>query len=913
MKRISLLLTLTLLIAGCGPDDNPPEMVAPATTLPGGTVQFSTSAPAEARPTPAEATSAPAGDVVTITFAGLDSESSYFMPLIERFNQDNPGIQVRFVSLDEITRPAANESYDLDKEAQLIVNAADTAVFNYPRPEAITKGYLLDLKPFMDADPSFDRGDFYPGALDRFSYHGGVYMVPRFIYINLLAYNRDLWAKKGVAPPKPDWTMKDMFTAAEQLATRRGNEVTVYGTIKDDPLEVLRYELVSAGLDLFDTPLEQVRLDQPAAVSALDRVVELAKSGAIYAPPPPPEGQQSTDDSQGLIFDQRAGMWAPETIYWGGRSGDPPFAVGLAPYPPRSWPQMFPAADGYIMSSGTQHPQEAWRWLAFLSKQPPSSNYAYRGPADARSLPAYKTAAEQAGYWKHLDAEAKAAVEAALRQPVPPLPDTYDNSIFAQLGPAIDAVLRGDQTPAQALRAAQSQLEQQIAQSRLTPQPTAAPRPIVVATPQAAAGALGATTVVFGVPLGSDADVPRTIAKTFNQQHPEIFVDVRASDAQTLDALAAQSDCFSWYAPVETQLITTVLDLQPLVDADVGAVREPPLLDDYPAVLLAPFRNAGGLYGLPSSVSVRMLAYNQAAFDSAGLPHPAASWTLDDLVDAAQRLTRGAGKDKQYGFAAPSGHTNDIRFFLHYFGAALTKGSGDAQHPNFTDPQVAQAVRAYLDLLRSSSPHKRIQGYTQSWVPDAEQFVSQGRVAMWFDYGFEVSSMRGQPAVGPSVAVAPPPLNNRPLAFDDFNVGGMFISAQTQHPEACWTWLKALSENGTTAQGTFPARISVAESATFRAQALPGAADVYKAYRAVFDRTPATLTDTDPNRSPIDFYWFYRAVDRGLTGEDLERELADAQVLTEQYLACVRAGIKAGTCAKQVDPKYEGWKSAEQP
>src|SRR6266487_4255311 len=254
MKRISLLLTLALLIAGCGPDGNPPEMVAPTTTSAGGTVQLSTSAPAEARPTPAEATSAPAatpaaaGDVVTITFAGLDSESSYFAPLIERFNQDNSGIQVRFVSLDEITRPAANESYDLDKEAQLIVSAADTAVFNYPRPENITKGYLLDLKPLMDADPSFDRGDFYPGAFDRFSYHGGVYIVPRFIYINLIAYNRDLWAKKGVAPPKPDWTMKDMFAAASQLATRRGNEVTVYGTIKDDPLEVLRYELVSAGL-----------------------------------------------------------------------------------------------------------------------------------------------------------------------------------------------------------------------------------------------------------------------------------------------------------------------------------------------------------------------------------------------------------------------------------------------------------------------------------------------------------------------------------------------------------------------------------------------------------------------------------------------------------------------------------------
>ena len=94
-----------------------------------------------------------------------------------------------------------------------------------------------------------------------------------------------------------------------------------------------------------------------------------------------------------------------------------------------------------------------------------------------------------------------------------------------------------------------------------------------------------------------------------------------------------------------------------------------------------------------------------------------------------------------------------------------------------------------------------------------------------------------------------------------------------------------------------------------------------RSVRAAVCSWSATLTDTDPNQSPVDFYWFYRAVDRSLVGKDLstssgqalERELADAQALTEQYLACVRAGTKVGTCAKQVDPKYEGWKSAEQP
>jgi ABC-type glycerol-3-phosphate transport system substrate-binding protein len=902
MKRIGLLLAVIVLIAGCTPGDRSPELAAPTATPAGGEAQPATAEPAEAIP----ATVAPAGEAVTISFAAYDSERSYFGPLIERFNQDNPGIKVTFASIDDIVQPVASAPDFYKQQMRLIVSAADTAAARNPRPEDISYGYLLDLKPLMDADPSFDRDDFYPSALDQFSRNGGVYLVPQFIGINLLAYNRDMWTKKGLALPKPDWTMTDMLAAAEQLATRRGDEVAVYGTLRDEPLGILLYELASAGDDLSAIPPEQVRLDQPEVAAALERVVALAKSGAIYAPPPPPEGQGRSDDYQGMIYDQRAGMWAPETTYWGGRSGDPPFTVGLASYPP--WPTMYPTTDGYIISSGTQHPQEAWRWLAFLSKQPPSSYYEYHRPDDARNLPARKSIAEQAGYWKNLDAEAKAAVEAVLARPTRPLAETFDTPVFEPLNHAIEAVLRGKQTPTEALRAAQAQLEEQIAQARLTPQPAAASAPIVVATPRAAAAAPGATTVVFGAPLGGDTDVPRAFAKTFNQQHPEVFVDVRASDAQTPDTLAAQSDCFTWYAPLETQAITAALDLQPLVDADAGFP-----LDDYPAALLAPFRRAGALYGLPSSVSVRMLAYNQAAFDAAGLPHPAAGWTLDDLAEAAQRLTRGAGENKQYGFAAPSGHTGDIRFFLQSFGAALAKGSGAAEEPNFTDPKVAQAVRAYLGLLRAASPHKHIQGYTRQWVPDAEQLIRQGHVAMWFDYGFEVGSMPKQPSAGLNVAVAPPPLGSRPLFLHDFQVSGMFISAQTQHREACWVWLKALSEQAATAVGMFPARSSVAESAAFRAQALPGAADVYKAYRAAFDRTPDTPGEIAPNQSPIDFYWFYRAVDRALAGQDLERELADAQGLTEQYLACVRAGTSAVACAKQVDPQYQGWRSAPQP
>jgi hypothetical protein len=61
-----------------------------------------------------------------------------------------------------------------------------------------------------------------------------------------------------------------------------------------------------------------------------------------------------------------------------------------------------------------------------------------------------------------------------------------------------------------------------------------------------------------------------------------------------------------------------------------------------------------------------------------------------------------------------------------------------------------------------------------------------------------------------------------------------------------------------------------------------------------------------PASRQIDLFWFFRAVDRALQGKDLDRELADAQAKTEQFVACVRGGEAPLSCAKQADPTYEG-------
>ena len=915
---LAALLSATLVLSGCGLGAGPSEDTAfsDATSVPDTAVDTTTAAPT----TPATDTGE--GEVVTIGFGAQEWERQVFEPLIEAFNNENPDVRVQFVSLDEVLNFGPDQPYDPSEAMRRIVSAADTAAYWSVSPEDIKNGYVYDLMPLIEADPAFDRDDFYPAALAAASQEGGIYMVPRSVTVSLLSYNRDLWARRGVPAPKPDWTWADLVAAAEQLAEKRGDEVEIYGLVSwDSGFTALFGELAQAGINLFASPSDQVRLDRPEIAAALQRVATLAQSGAIYYQSPAESQSFNPEDMRKLILDQRAGMWSPEMLFAGPGEPPPAFEVGTAPLPVLGLP-FASSTEGYIMSSGTQHPEAAWRWLSFLSRQ--AVRRPFEGPGSISQVPARRSVAESSGYWKQLDAEAAAAVQAVLARPAaPPPPGAFDGRVYQPLSTALAAVVRGEQSAEQALDEAQAALEQQIAQAQSTPSPVPASGPIVVATPVPEVVPEGATVVTFGT-LSFGFGQLRQIARTFNQNHPEVFVQIKNTDALTgpvsLRDIASQVDCFAWWGPPESGEFTATLDLQPLIDADASANAGTPFLNDYPPALLAPFQHENGLYGLPYAVNFRVLAYNKDAFEAAGLQPPRADWTINDFIAAAQQLTSGSGKDKRYGYAALGSQVQDLVFFLERLGASPITGSGEEQQPNFTDPQVVQAINTYLDLLRTTSPHERIEGYTRGgWGGDTYQLIAEGRVGMWLDFGNFL--LFGGPQEQPFTrAIAPPPFGDRPATADDFYARGLFISATTQHPEACWAWLKHLSTDISVLEGGFPARISVAESEAFVQQAPPGAAEVYQAYRQALQHAPNSADQRRSIlRSEIDLFWFFRAIDRALQsqapsaspGQALERELADAQATTERFLACVGSGGAGHVCAKQVDPQYEGWRNAE--
>jgi ABC-type glycerol-3-phosphate transport system substrate-binding protein len=834
-----------------------------------------------------DATSAPTAESdanVTITFGADSFMRHVYEPLIAAFNAQHPGITVQWVSLDRVYQARS----DYREQARQIVSLADTAEAGV-NEEDFQLGLLHDLKPLMDADLSFNRDDFYPGALSSATTSGSaVYKLPQMLDISLLFYNKDLWAARGLAVPKPDWTWQDVEAAAQQLARKQGSTVTVYGLADEDAyLAVLLNELRSAGLNLSSASPSSTQVDRPEVVAVLERIANLFMSGVFYFPP---QGTDFRDSVGQMVLNQQVGMWgslgAGDMADLQKRTGGsaPSFALGVAPYPP------FPGgtrdfASGYVMSSGTQHPNEAWAWLSFLSKQLVADTGGAKG---AGLLPARKSLAQQSGYWSRLDDQAKAAVEAALARPAPVASGKNILDAYEPLLQAIKDIVAG-KSATQAASEAQAAIAEGAAQAQLAPTATLNAQPVVVATPVPNVAPAGATTIAFGMPLPKGEDQATRLVQEFNQSNQGVFVQLKdtftGNDFLSTSQAAAQADCFASPFPPAQSELTATLDLQPLIDADSSFQ-----LGDYPAALLAPYRQGSQLHGLPWGIDMRMLLYNKDLFDAAGIQTPVAAWTMDELLNAARSLTSGQGDTKQYGFVIPRSIPEGAKFLVHLFGAATAQGSGETLKPNFTDPKVAAAARKVIDLLKNETPHTRLEGDSTDYGP----LTSDGRAGMWFAWGFYAY---GQDRQQFTMAMAPPPLAQAVLDPDDVSTSSMYISAQTDKQQPCWTWLKYISSTVGGASANIPARRSVAHSDAMNQQQ-PGLAAAYDAYAAALDRAGQLAS----GRQAIDYHWFYQAIDRALQGKNLEQELASAQAFTEQYLACVRSGGEAHACDQLVDP-----------
>jgi multiple sugar transport system substrate-binding protein len=211
--------------------------------------------------------------------------------------------------------------------------------------------------------------------------------------------------------------------------------------------------------------------------------------------------------------------------------------------------------------------------------------------------------------------------------------------------------------------------------------------------------------------------------------------------------------------------------------------------------------------------------YSEDLFDRYGLPYPAPEWTWDDFTDAL--LSVRHPEDGVVGCVAePSFFTFPL---VYQHGGRLFNDWQNPTHTTFDDPLAVDALEWYASLTAR-------EGALLSDKQAVERFggmqraIEGAKVGMWAGFLSEAGGW-GDRRWPVDWGVVPLPRDVRPATLG--LVRGYAIAAQAQHPEACWEWIKFLSQQPT--PYGMPPRRSIAESPAYEGQAGPAVAAAARA------------------------------------------------------------------------------------
>lgn len=281
--------------------------------------------------------------------------------------------------------------------------------------------------------------------------------------------------------------------------------------------------------------------------------------------------------------------------------------------------------------------------------------------------------------------------------------------------------------------------------------------------------------------VGGDQQHPPAILEGFRARFPKVQIEtISGAWTPTLDKVAemvaAGTPPDLWYG--EDGRATGwgpqgwIRDLAPNVKRDLKE-------SDYYALGAA--KDAEGrLWGVAGDLQVVALFYNTSALGEVGLKPPTPDWKLDDLVDAARRLTDPV--KRQFGFfAQPNYITTSWYLFPKLFGTGVLDESGSKSQ--FNQPKVLQAYQALMGFIERGHAPPVVD---QPKYPFAPSQGAEGRSALSFgiygamanpayrEHTFDVELVPTGPATRWTTVIA--------------NV--WVIGKASTMPDAAWEWIK---------------------------------------------------------------------------------------------------------------------------
>ncbi|HWI63778.1 MAG TPA: extracellular solute-binding protein [Symbiobacteriaceae bacterium] len=197
----------------------------------------------------------------------------------------------------------------------------------------------------------------------------------------------------------------------------------------------------------------------------------------------------------------------------------------------------------------------------------------------------------------------------------------------------------------------------------------------------------------------------------------------------------------------------------------------------------------GRIYGLPMHINMPLMVYNRELFDRAGVPHPKAGLTWEELIPQLERIRERTGA---YGIEIDMRNNHFLPFVLHFLapgGAALMDDAG-------TRIQAGAEVAEKLEFLADLGRKNLLLPYEQLWAPvrpfvKGEVAVLIGSTATLLFTPIREMAAKGELSFTPEVTAHPTFRAHRNVtAATNFHVIGIHRFARNR--DASWELLKHL-------------------------------------------------------------------------------------------------------------------------
>jgi multiple sugar transport system permease protein len=281
----------------------------------------------------------------------------------ERKRREGVNVEVRFLSESGGGDNLTKLKIMLAGRQPLDVTWIDIIDFS----QFLDDNVVLDLQPFFDADPTWNRDDYFEPPLQAFSdRQGHLYGLPSTFTPYVMYYNKDILAAAGIAAPKEGWTWDDLRTACLKVTRDLDGDgrSDQWGISITQWLQAIAPWIWQNGGGFMDGTMTHCTLDEPGARGAIGFLEQLLYDDGVAT-------SDATFDAQfteGLFQAGKVAFYGP-VGYWETyrfKKIDA-FRWDVAPLPRNKHSATSIALRSYVVCRDTEHPQLAYEFLRALA------------------------------------------------------------------------------------------------------------------------------------------------------------------------------------------------------------------------------------------------------------------------------------------------------------------------------------------------------------------------------------------------------------------------------------------------------------------------------------------------------------------------------------------------------------------